>query len=207
MSDCCDDKNLNVQHKAQRRTLIIVLVLNALMFFVVFYAGWYAKSSALLSESLDYLGDSSTYLLSFIVINMGIKMKARVAIFKGLLILFAGLIVAWQIIGKILNPSIPLFEVMGTFSVLGLLVNGFCLYLLTKHKEEDINMSSVWECSRNDIAAGIAVLISAIAVWLTNAMWPDLVVAFALMILFFRSALRVLVRSFREYKSYTSDGC
>lgn len=207
MGDCCGDKNLNVQHEAQRRTLIIVLTLNAVMFFVVFYAGWYANSSALLSESLDYLGDSLTYILSFIVISMGIKMKARVAIFKGLLILAAGMVVAWQIVEKLLNPSVPLFEVMGVFSFLGLLVNGLCLYLLTKHKEEDINMSSVWECSRNDIAAGIAVFISAFGVWLTNSMWPDLVVAFALMILFFRSAFSVLLRSYREYVNHTPDCC
>lgn len=207
MSDCCGDKNLNVQHESQRRTLIIVLILNAAMFFIVFYAGWYAKSSALLSESLDYLGDSLTYILSFIVINMGLKMKARVAIFKGLLILSAGILVAWQIVEKILNPSVPLFEVMGVFSFLGLLVNGLCLYLLTKHKEEDINMSSVWECSRNDIAAGVAVFISAIGVWMTNSMWPDLVVAFGLMILFFRSAVSVLYRSFQEYKKHTPECC
>ena len=108
---------------------------------------------------------------------------------------------------KILNPSVPLFEVMGVFSFLGLLVNGLCLYLLTKHKEEDINMSSVWECSRNDIAAGVAVFISAIGVWMTNSMWPDLVVAFGLMILFFRSAVSVLYRSFQEYKKHTPECC
>jgi Co/Zn/Cd efflux system component len=202
MSDCCGDKNLDVNHDAQRKTLKIVLVLNAVMFFMVFYAGWYAKSSALLSESLDYLGDSLTYILSFIVINMSIKMKSRVAIFKGLLILSAGFVVAWQLIDKLIYPSVPLFEVMGIFSLMGLLVNGLCLYLLTKHKEEDINMNSVWECSRNDIAAGIAVFISAFGVWLTNSMWPDVLVAFVLMILFFRSAARVLYRSYIEYTTH-----
>ncbi|MDN3489355.1 cation transporter [Pseudoalteromonas sp. APC 3694] len=128
-------------------------------------------------------------------------------IFKGLLILSAGFVVAWQIIGKILTPSLPISEVMGVVSLLGLLVNGLCLYLLTKHKEDDINMSSVWECSRNDIAAGMAVFISAFGVWLTHSMWPDLLVGFALMILFFRSAIRVLVRSCQEYKKHTSDCC
>lgn len=201
MSDCCSNKNLDVQHDSQRRTLIIVLILNAVMFMIVVYAGWYAKSSALLSESLDYLGDSLAYALSFIAVRMGNKMKAQVSIFKGLLILFAGLLVLWQIIGKLLNPTVPLFEVMGIFSSLGLLVNGICLYLLTKHKDEDINMSSVWECSRNDIFAGIAVLISALGVWITDSMWPDLVVAFGLMILFFRSATKVLCRSIKEYRN------
>lgn len=52
-------------------------------------------------------------------------------------------------------------------------------------------MRSVWECSRNDIADGLAVLVAAGGVWATGAAWPDLVVASALALLFFRSAYRI----------------
>ncbi len=193
MSGCCEnDSELDVLHDQQRATLKIVLVINALMFFIVVYAALYAKSTALLSDSLDYLGDALTYGLSFIVVHMGVQAKARVSLFKGLLILLAGFFVASQIVGKLLHPSIPLFETMGLFSLLGLFANGICLLLLWRHKEDDINMSSVWECSRNDIASNISVLIAAVGVWLTSSMWPDVIIAFGLMILFFRSAYRVI---------------
>jgi Co/Zn/Cd efflux system component len=81
---------------------------------------------------------------------------------------------------------------MGIVGFLALLGNGACLALLWKHRVEDINMSSVWECSRNDIASNIAVFVAAGGVWFTRSQWPDLAVGLVLAILFLRSALRVL---------------
>ena len=59
-------------------------------------------------------------------------------------------------------------------------------------REDDLNMASMWECSRNDIADGLAVIAATAAVWLFDSAWPDLVIAIALLIFFTRSAARVL---------------
>lgn len=48
-------------------------------------------------------------------------------------------------------------------------------------------MSSVWECSRNDIAANLSVFVASGAVWLTGSGWPDILVALALVCLLYRS--------------------
>jgi Co/Zn/Cd efflux system component len=61
-------------------------------------------------------------------------------------------------------------------------------------------MSSVWECSRNDIASNIAVFIAAAAVWKTGAAWPDLVIGAFLAVLFLRSAVRVLRAALGELR-------
>jgi len=109
------------------------------------------------------------------------RAKARVALFKGGLILLAALAVMAQIAYRLLfNPAVPVFEVMGLFSAVGLAANLTCLLLLWRHRHEDVNMSSVWECSRNDIASNLSVFAAAGAVWLTGSGWPDLVVASAL---------------------------
>ena len=73
-----------------------------------------------------------------------------------------------------------------------------CLLLLWRHRHEDVNMSSVWECSRNDVAEGCAVIAAALAVWIFSSPWPDLLVAIALLVLFTRSAWRVLTGAWRE---------
>lgn len=106
--------------------------------------------------------------------------------------MIAGLAVLGQVIYKLFFPSVPVFETMGVISIVALAANGLCLLLLTRHRHDDINMSSVWECSRNDIASNIAVGIAAIGVWLTGSGWPDLLIGFALAALFLRSASRVL---------------
>lgn len=193
MKECCDQSvELEKLREWQSGTLKIVLAINAVMFGVIVAAGLYAGSTALLSDSLDSLGDALTYALSLYAVHLGHRMKARVAFFKGLLILLAALAVLAQIGYKLVNPTVPLFEVMGVFSLLALMANGVCLGLLWRHKTEDVNMSSIWECSRNDIAANISVLVAAAGVWATGSNWPDLLIASFLALFFLRSASRVL---------------
>jgi len=199
MSACCDSGcSLDALREKQRGTLRLVLVINAAMFFVIVVAALYAGSSALLSDSLDNLGDALTYGLSIYAVSRGHAAKARVALFKGGLIFLAACGVAVQIVSKLLAPSVPTFEVMGIFSLLGLAANSLCLFLLWRHRHEDVNMSSVWECSRNDIASNLSVFVAAGAVWLTGRGWPDIVVASCLVLLLMRSAIRVIASARAE---------
>lgn len=193
MAGCCGGScELDVLRERQRGTLRIVLVINAVMFVVVVAAAIYAGSAALMSDSLDNLGDALTYGLSLYVVARGARAKARVALFKGALIGLAAVGVAVQIGYKLLYPAVPIFEAMGLFSLLSLAANSICLYLLWRHRTEDVNMSSVWECSRNDIAGNIAVFVAAFGVWASDSAWPDLLVAAGLLVLLLRSSWRVI---------------
>ena len=199
MSGCCDDGcSLDRLRERQRGTLWSVLGVNAVMFLVIFAAALYGKSSALLSDSLDNLGDSLTYGLSLYAVSRGATTKAKVAFFKGGLIFLGACAVAVQIAFKLIFPTIPVFEVMGVFSLLGLAANSVCLFLLWRHRHEDVNMSSVWECSRNDIASNLSVFVAAGAVWLTGSGWPDILVASCLVLLLMRSAIRVIASARAE---------
>ena len=204
MSGCCDhDCSLDRLRERQRGTLQIVLGINAVMFLVMVAAAFYGKSSALLSDSLDNLGDALTYGLSLYAVSKDVIVKARVALFKGGLILLAACAVAVQVVFKLLAPTVPIFEVMGVFSLLGLAANSICLFLLWRHRHEDVNMSSVWECSRNDIASNLSVFIAAGAVWFTGSGWPDMVVASCLVLLLMRSAINVITTAMAEIRAAT----
>jgi len=206
MADCCDkDCEIEALHKTQGTTLKAVLGINAVMFLVELIAGLTAGSTALLSDSLDNLGDALTYGLSLYAVSRGPRSKARVALFKGLLIATAGLFVLGQVGYKILFPVVPIFETMGTISLLALVANGVCLGLLWRHRTDDVNMSSVWECSRNDIASNISVFVAAAGVWLLQSGWPDVLVGLGLACLFLRSAYRVLRTAFDELKDTTPN--
>jgi Co/Zn/Cd efflux system component len=170
------------------------------MFFVLVAIAVLSRSTALLSDSLDNLGDALTYALSLYAVARDPGVKARVALFKGLLILGAALVVLAQIAYRLAVPTVPMFDAMSVGSLLGLAANGACLALLARHRNDDVNMSSVWECSRNDIASNLAVLLAAGAVWLTGSGWPDVLIALGLAALFLRSALRVLTRAMRELR-------
>ena len=204
MSGCCDqDCSLDRLQERQRGTLFIVLGINAVMFFVIGTAAFYGNTTALLADSHDNLGDALTYGLSLYAVSRGASVKAKVALFKGGLILLAALVVAAQIIYRLFVPSVPVFEIMGIFSLLGLVANSICLFVLWRHRNEDVNMSSVWECSRNDIASNLSVFIAAGAVWFTGSGWPDIVVAMGLVWLLMRSAIRVISSAMVELRAAT----
>lgn len=193
MSGCCDhDGSMAALRERQRGTLTSVLLINAAMFVVIVTAAVVARSSALLADSLDNLGDAFTYAISLYAVARGRRTKARVALLKGGLILLAAGVVAAQIVYRLIEPTTPVFELMGAFSLLALAANGTCLYLLWRHRADDVNMSSVWECSRNDIVANLSVFVAAGAVWLTGTGWPDILVASLLVAYLVRSALRVI---------------
>ena len=204
MADCCEDKSCAIEalKKRQSGTLKIVLAINAVMFVVVFVAGLLAASTALMSDSLDNLGDALTYALSLYVVSRSDKEKAKVALFKGGLILLAGLFVLGQVVYRLFVPTVPVFETMGSIGLLSLAANSLCLALLWKHRGEDINMSSVWECSRNDIISNISVIVAAAGVWLTHSGWPDLVVGLALALLLINSSRRVLIGAWRALQTH-----
>jgi Co/Zn/Cd efflux system component len=204
VSGCCDGCGLDVLRQQQKRTLISVLIINATMFVIMVAAAFHAGSSALLSDSLDNFGDAFTYAVSLYAIGLGARAKAQVALLKGGLIMLGALLVAGQIVYRLFHPAVPIFETMGAFSLLAVSMNSVCLYLLWRHRQDDINMSSVWECSRNDIVANLAVFIAAIAVWLTASGWPDLLIAAALAVFLTRSAFHVIIAARQQLMSSTS---
>jgi len=199
--DCCS-RTLELDHLAdrQRRVLRIVFAVNLLTFLGMVGAALVAGSSSLMSGALDNLGDALTYALSLAAVSAGAAAKARVALFKGLLISGAALGVALQIAYRLHLGEVPVFGIMLPAALANLAANGLCLWLLHPHRHSDVNMSSVYECSRNDVAEGCAVILAAGGVWWFDALWPDLVVAALLLVLFLRSAGRVIASAMAELR-------
>ena len=202
MSNCgCDNLELAELAHQQTRVLKWVLAINLVAFAMMVTGAWLSGSTALLSGTLDNLGDALTYALSLAVVGASVTAKARVALVKGLLIMAAALFVAGQIFWQLLHPETPIFTTMGLAAVLNLGANLVCLWLLSPHRHTDVNMASVYECSKNDVYEGMAVIAAAVAVGLFESAWPDLIIAIALLVLFTRSSIRVLQSAWSELKA------
>ncbi len=197
MPHCCEDKvgELEVLRGRQSSVLKIVLVINAVMFFIEAGAGLFARSTALLADSLDMLGDALVYAFSLAVVDLGIRWRAAVSLLKGLIMGAFGAVVLIEAAYKVLNPAVPVVETMGIVGLLALSANTVCLYLLWRHREDDLNMRSTWLCSRNDVVANLAVLVAAAGVWSMKSMWPDIVIGLSIAALFLRSAVYVITES------------
>jgi Co/Zn/Cd efflux system component len=203
MAGCCHDKACEIEalRNRQSSTLKIVLGINAVMFNVEITAGIMGGSVSLLADSLDMLGDALVYGFSIYVVARGARMKANAALLKGGIMAAFGLFVLGQAIYKIAFPQVPVFEAIGAIGLLALVANSICFALLWRHRVDDINMSSVWLCSRNDIIANVSVLFAAIGVWATHSGWPDIAVGLVIAALFLRSALSVLRAAITERRA------
>ena len=193
MDQCCTEKEVTLRQLRQRQgtALVVVLILNSVMFGVEFVSGLMVGSIALIADSLDMLGDALVYGFSLYVVGRTPVWKARAALAKAAVMGLFGAFVLVQTLYKIAVPQIPAYETMGLIGTVALAANAVCLSLLWRHRTEDINMRSVWLCSRNDIIANVSVLFAAAAVWALSSAWPDIIVGALICILFLRSAFVV----------------
>jgi Co/Zn/Cd efflux system component len=189
MDECCEVREIP---REQRRTLQIVLLINAVMFLTESVAGVLAHSTALFADSLDMLGDAIVYGFSLYVIGRGIAWQARAALFKGLVMAAFGIGLLVQVAFKITRGVTPTVEVMGVVGTLAFAANLWCLALLWRRRGDDINMRSAWICSRNDVIGNVAVLVAAGAVAVTGSPWPDIVIGLLVASVFGRSAVQVV---------------
>ncbi len=200
MDQCCEAKatELAAIRLRQGHVLVVVLAVNATMFFVEFGAGLLSGSTALLADSLDMLGDSLVYGFSLFVLHRSLAWRARAALAKGLIMAAFGvgvLLEAGFHLGAGVPPLAPAMVAIGT---LALMANAVCFSLLWRHRADDINLRSTWLCSRNDLIANGAVLVAAGLVAWYESFWPDVIVGVAIAILFLRTAASVLRESFAE---------
>lgn len=197
MDECCNAKEAELAELAgqARRVLQIVLVINVSMFAVEFVAGLVARSTALMADSVDMLGDALVYALSLYAFTRGPRWKAGAALTKGVVILGFGVWIAIEIAFKLAAGVTPVSSLMAIFGAVALAANLTCLALLWRHRDRDVNMSSTFECSRNDVIANVGVLAAAAGVWWTGDAWPDIVIGAVVAALFLRSAIRVIAQS------------
>ena len=194
MADCCENIACGIdEHQSrQKSALIIVLLINAVMFVVEITAGILANSTALLADSLDMLGDTLAYAFSLYVIKKNDRWKAVSALIKGAIMAAFGFFVLGQAVYKIIHPQTPVYETIGLIGLLALFTNSICLYILWRHRKDDINMRSVYLCSRNDIIANTGVILAGIGVWFTGTQWPDLGIGLMIAVIVLHSSVHVI---------------
>ena len=202
---CCHGKGEELErialHKDIRRVLVVVMMLNLLMFVLEFGAGIIADSAALMADSVDMLADGLVYGISLYALDRSLRWRAGMALAKGAFILGLGLGVILQIVLKIVWGQPPESGIMLVFGALALVANVSCVALLWPYRRHDVNLSSTFECSRNDVFANVGVISAAFLVSMTASPWPDIAIAVVIAFLFIRSAIRVTREAWPQYRS------
>lgn len=188
------------QDAARRRVLWTVLLINVALFLGEFGAGLVARSTALQADALDSFGDAFVYALSLGVAAGSLQQRAGAALVKGIVQAVFGLAVLAEVVRRAWFGAEPLPTIMAVAASVALVANLVCFALLYRFRTDDLNMRSVWLCSRNDLVNNAGVLLAAALVALLGSRWPDLLVGGIVAALFLHTSFDVVRDAWPQWR-------
>src|SRR6056297_3589856 len=115
MTDCgCE---LEAEGDAQRKTLRVVLAINAAMFFAEIIAGVLASSTGLIADSLDMLADANVYAISLYAVGRAATIRRNAATASGLLQIVLGIGVLVETVRRFIDGGEPIGVAMMAMGV------------------------------------------------------------------------------------------
>lgn len=202
MSDCGCDVDLDPQ--SEKKTLIILLLINGVMFLCEFIAGVFAESTALLADSLDMLADATVYAIALYAVGKATEIKIKAAKLSGLFQLLLGTGLLIEILRRTIWGSEPASLLMIAVGMVALIANVICLLLIAKHRQGEIHMRASWIFSRNDVIANTGVITGGIIVYFTQSHWPDLIIGTVIAMIVLRGAWQIRREAAAEITSNTN---
>lgn len=202
----CGCSSVKTETIEQRRTLKLALSLNAAMFFVETMSGLIGNSTGLIADGLDMLADASAYAVALLAIGRGALFKSNAAMASGLLLLVLGCAVLLDVARRAISGEPPEGLLMVVVAMIALAVNATVLKLLTRYRDGEVHLRATWIFTRADLIANMAVIVSGIAVLLTENRALDLIVGAGIGIYVIREALEILNEA-RESRAAATGCC
>lgn len=177
----------------QSRLLWTVLIINFTFFVLELATGFISNSMGLVADSLDMLADAFVYGLSLWAIDSIAKRKKRVARISGYIQLSLAILGLTEVIRRFISAgTMPDYRIMIVVSILALIANSVCLYLLQKSRSNEAHMRASMIFTSNDVIINSGIIVAGILVLLTSSKYPDLIVGSLVFIIVVRGAFRIL---------------
>lgn len=177
----------------QRRLLWTVLLINFGFFIIEMATGLFSMSMGLVADSLDMLADSIVYGLSLFAVGGTVALKKRIAKTSGYLQIILAILGFAEVIRRFIGfDNLPDFKVMIVVSLLALLGNSICLYLLQRSKSSEAHMKASMIFTSNDVMINLGVIVAALLVNWLDSNRPDLIIGTIVFVLVIQGALRIL---------------
>ncbi|MEE4212934.1 MAG: cation diffusion facilitator family transporter [Parvularcula sp.] len=173
------EANFDLGSADKRKTLWLVLALNVAIAAGFFVTAFLGDSNALLANGVDNSSDAVVYALSLLALTRSRRWKRGAARFSGVMLLIFAVGVMADAVQRYLNGSTPGGALMIGMAIVAAVVNLWCLRLLNKLKNKDVNLRAATTFSFNDFVSNGGIVLAGIAVMLTGANWPDLIVGIA----------------------------
>jgi len=179
--------------KDQASLLWKVLIINFAFFIIEISTGFLSRSMGLVADSLDMLADSFVYGLSLLAVGGSVIKKKQIAKLSGYFQLLLAVLGIIEVVRRFLGfENIPDFKTMIIVSILALIANGICLYLLQKSKSEEAHMKASMIFTSNDVIINLGVIFAGVLVFLSNSKYPDLIIGSIVFFIVSKGAFTIL---------------
>ena len=194
-------------HDIKENRFVLVLALTGLIFLAEFIGGFWTHSLALLSDSAHVFMDAFALGLSYLAIRAAKlpaddkhtygfhRMQVLAALTNGatlFLIAFEILRKAWN---RFQNPEPVLAGPMLVIAVIGLAVNLFVAFTLSRHDHDDLNTRAAFLHVLGDALASVGVIAVGVILLFVDWTWLDPLVSVLIGLLILFSSGRVLKES------------
>jgi Co/Zn/Cd efflux system component len=177
----------------QSKLLWTVLTINLGFFLIEITTGLISRSMGLVADSLDMLADASVYGLSLWAVGSTVSRKKSVARFSGIIqFVLAGIGIIEVTRRFIVVDRVPDFRTMIVVSILALIANSVCLYLLQRSRSKEAHMKASMIFTSNDVIINGGVILAGILVLVTESKYPDLIIGGIVFLIVVRGAIRML---------------
>ena len=182
------------ENSNQKKLLWTVLVINFAFFVIEMTTGLISKSMGLVADSLDMLADSFVYGISLFAVGGTLIRKKRIAKIAGYFQIILAIIGFAEVLRRFFGAEkLPDFTIMIFVSILALIANGICLYLLQKSKsKEEAHMKASMIFTSNDVIINLGVITAGLLVNWLNSNKPDLIIGTIVFVLVIQGAVRIL---------------
>ncbi len=182
------------ENSNQKKLLWTVLAINFTFFLIELTTGLISKSMGLLADSLDMLADSFVYGISLWAVGRALSRKKSIAKLAGYIQITLAIIGFIEVLRRFFGTeNLPDFTTMIFVSILALIANGICLYLLQKSKsKEEAHLKASMIFTSNDVIINLGVIFAGLLVNWTNSNKPDLIIGTIVFVLVIQGALRIL---------------
>ena len=181
---------------SQKKILWTVLIINLVFFVLEMVTGVISKSMGLVADSLDMLADSIVYGLSLFAVGGTVLRKKNISRTAGYFQMILAGIGFVEVIRRFFGfEQVPDFQTMIIVSILALIANGICLYILQRSRSKEAHMQASMIFTSNDVIINFGVVVAGLLVMWTGSSKPDLIIGSIVFLLVMKGAFRILALS------------
>jgi cobalt-zinc-cadmium efflux system protein len=186
------------------RAFAIGVVLNVVFVVVEVVYGVLANSLALITDAGHNLSDVMGLLLAGGASYLAAKRPSLrrtygysrapilASMFSGLLLLAAVVLISWEAIRRLFEPSEPVGQTIMIVAGIGVLINSLTAWFFVSGKDHDLNIRGAYLHMAADALVSLGVVISGLVIWKFGLNWFDPLSSLLIAVVIFWSTWHLL---------------